>query len=167
VLAPAGETGEADRDRDCACEEERAEDTSEMMVSASASPSSSSPSTRSWGGDIGRLTFGGVWNGISVGEIYLLCTFEGPAASLGSSSIGVIGGGGDNDLGGDRDEIGAARNGEEASGAEEDDGGFGLRARCDRRDGVGEEAPGVLCGVALIGLTPPPTSSRILPRSLP
>jgi len=128
VLAP-GETGDADRDRDCACEEERAEDTSEFMVSASASASSSSSnSARSCGGDIGRLRLGAVWNGKSVGDMYLLPTLEGPAASLGSSSMGVIGGGGVTGIGGERDEIGAVRKGEEASGAEEDVG-FGRRER--------------------------------------
>jgi len=127
VLAP-GETGDADRDRDCAWEEERAEDTSELIVSASASASSVSNSARSCGGDIGRLRLGGVWNGRSVGDMYLLLTFDGPAASLGSSSMGVIGGGGVTGIGGERDEIGAARKGEEASGAEED-GGLGRRAR--------------------------------------
>jgi hypothetical protein len=59
--------------------------------------------------------------------MYLLFTFDGPAVSLGSSSIGVIGGGGVSGKGGERDEIGAARKGEDASGAEDDDGGFGRR----------------------------------------
>jgi hypothetical protein len=130
VLAPAAEeTDEGDCDRDCAREESGVDAPEVMSASASASASSSSSSARSCGGDIGRLRLGAVWNGKSVGDMYVLFTFEGPAVSFGSSSMGVIGGGGVSGKGGERVEIGAARKGEEASGAEDEDGGFGLRAR--------------------------------------
>lgn len=55
--------------------------------------------------------------------------------------------------------------GEDARGAAEEPGGLGRRERCVRReDGGGDPTggdptPGVL--------VPPPTSSRMLPRSLP
>lgn len=130
MLAPAAEeTGEPDGDGDCGRDE--IDDTLEVMPSASPSVStSSSNSARSCGGDIGRLTSGAVWNGKSVGDMYLLFTFEGPATvSLGSSSMGVIGGGGLTGRGGERDEIGAVRKGDDASGAEDDDGGLGRRGR--------------------------------------
>ena len=111
------------------------------------------------GGDAGMLAFGGAWNGKSVGDMYR--RFEGPAPVSISSIMGVIGGGG---------VMGVSSNPEGRRG---DEGlgmplGFGRRERCDRRDGVGDEAPGVLPGVTLpSGRGRPPTSSSMLPRSLP
>lgn len=71
-------------------------------------------------------------------------------------------------MGGDREDRGAARNGDEARGADEDVGGFDRRACRDRLEGVGDDPAGVVPGENVpAGLVPPPTSSSILPRSLP
>jgi len=109
-------------------------------------------------GEGGRLVFGGAWNGRSVGEMYL--ALEGPASvGLGSSAIGVMGGGGV--MGVD------VRNGDETMGSPVLC--RGRRERCEPRDeGTGDEAPGVPFG-ELSGLerTRPPTSNKMLPRSLP
>lgn len=87
VLAPAGGTppGETDRDRKSWVVESEA---------AAGGASSESEPLSSGAGRDGRFTFAGLWKGKSVGDMYLPCTFEGPANSAGSSSIGVIGGGG-------------------------------------------------------------------------
>lgn len=156
VLAPAEGTvpGEADRGRDIKSGVVASE------VKASAAPSESDPDR------VGRFTLGGVWNGRSVGDMYLSGAFEGPATSPGSSSMGVIGGGGVMGMGGDREVSGAPLSGEEASGAEEEPGGLGLRDRCARREDTGEAPTGGEPTVPA-GRTPPPTSSRMLPRSLP
>lgn len=91
---------------------------------------------------------------------------DGPAPPCGdSSSIGVIGGGGVSGVGPATD----ARRGEDAAGAFHDVC-FGRRKRCDERLGLGdggEEGDPEVFEPWLLARTPPPTSSRMLPRSLP
>lgn len=126
------------------------------------SSSVSSGSASSWGGDGGKLVFGGLWKGMSVGEIYLR-EVEGPApvVSVGSSSIGVIGGGGV--TGGGGDVVGGLLGGWLASR-------FGRRLRWPRRDEDSDPIAGVLRGEMAStppGIISPPAWSNILPRSLP
>ena len=62
------------------------------------------------------FAFGGVWKGISVGEMYPLDPADPLTLESGSSSIGVIGGGGVS--GGDGEATGVSRNGDDSAGAE-------------------------------------------------
>jgi hypothetical protein len=78
------------------------------------------------------LAFGGAWKGASVGDRYLGEVLGPP---LGSSSMGVIGGGGG--------DISDERSGDETITSPLFDRA-GRRERCDLRDGVGDAAlPGV------------------------
>lgn len=117
-------------------------------------------------GDAGMFAFGAVWYGMSVGEMYLRA-LDGPGAAVtvlsDSSSMGVIGGGGES--GGVGEETGLAVKGEAAKGDVEDSPWRGLRARCVRRE-RDEASPGDPT-VLEYGITSPPAASRILPRSLP
>ena len=106
---------------------------------------------------------------MSVGDTYRLeldGAPEGPAAdppSEGSSSIGVIGGGGVS--GGDGDVKGLPRRGDDSIGAELDSTLRGRRERWERRerDDAAAGDPTVLGA----GETSPPACNKMLPRSLP
>ena len=109
-----GGTGERDRDGD-----DSREDDCDLTES--------SPGT----GDAGILVLEAVWNGMSVGEMYLRAV-DGPGPGAGivpseSSSRGVIGGGGVS--GGVGDPMGVADRGEEARGVVVDSALRALRER--------------------------------------
>ena len=113
------------------------------------------------------LALGAVWKGRSVGDKYLR-ELEGPAPSVGSgsSSMGVIGGGGV--TGGEGEAKGLPRSGEDSIGALTDKPDRGLRDRCERRERV--EAPAGLAGEPTplgTGVISPPAASSMLPTSLP
>ena len=113
--------------------------------------------------------FSGVWNGMSVGETYLReeeGALEGPAIdalSDGSSSIGVMGGGGVS--GGEGDVSGLLRSGDDSIGADVESVLRGRRERWERRerDDAAAGDPRELGA----GEISPPACRRILPRSLP
>ena len=97
--------------------------------SATDEPSSSARWASSLGvGEGGRLALGGAWKGMSVGEMYLRDD-EGPAPveDSGSSSIGVMGGGGVG--GGDGEVKGLPRSGDDSIGADEEKPERGLLDR--------------------------------------
>lgn len=100
-----------------------------------------------------------------MGDIYLPCTFEGPASSADSSSMGVMGGGGVGGVVGMREVMAAPVSGEDAIGADDGPGGLGRRDLCERREDAGDDPTGG--DPTPEGLPPPPTSSKMLPRSLP
>lgn len=79
-------------------------------------------------GEGGKLALGGAWKGRSVGEMYLR-EVEGPSLDKdsGSSSIGVIGGGGV--AGGDGEVNELPRRGEDSTGAEDERPERGLLER--------------------------------------
>ena len=81
-----------------------------------------------WVGEAGTLALGGVWKGMSVGEMYLR-EADGPAPvrESDSSSIGVIGGGGVD--GGEGEVMGLPRRGEDSTGADDDNPDLGRRER--------------------------------------
>ena len=71
---------------------------------------------------------GGAWNGRSVGEMYLRdVDGSGPIKVSGSSSIGVMGGGGVD--GGDGEVRGLPRKGDDSMGADDERPERGLRDR--------------------------------------
>lgn len=105
--------------------------------------------------------FGAVWNGRSVGEMYLRAE-DGPVTARvlsDSSSMGVMGGGGVS--GGDGDVTGVDARGEGVMGLVTDKVLLGLRERCERCERDGDPTP------AVAGVTSPPAASKMLPRSLP
>lgn len=153
-LAPgAREGGERDR------EESPEESDLEGGLSADSAPGVGV-------GEGGIFALGAVWNGMSVGEIYLR-GLDGPeparAVLSDSSSIGVMGGGGVSGV--PADDIGLAARGEGAKGDVEDRALRALRERWERRDR--EEAPAGEPTVLGDGVSSPPAASKMLPRSLP
>lgn len=158
VLAPAGGTppGEADRDNKSGVVESEG---AAWVASSESDPLSSGA------GRAGRFVFAGRWKDKSVGDIYPWA-FEGPASSGGSSSMGVMGGGGVDGVDGMRELRGVPVSGEDARGADEGPVGLGRLDLCERREDAGDAATGgepTPEGLA----PPPPTSSKMLPRSLP
>lgn len=104
---------------------------------------------------------------MSVGEKYLQ-EVDGPSpfAESGSSSMGVMGGGGV--IGGEVGVNGLPRSGEDSIGVEEEMPVRGLRDRWERRDRV--EPPAGLAGDPTPlgnGVISPPAARRMLPTSLP
>jgi len=113
-------------------------------------------------GEGGRPVLGGAWNGRSVGEIYLREDEGLDVLASGSSSMGVIGGGGVS--GGEGDVNGLPRKGDDSTGVFTVRLLLGRRDRCERRERVEAPAGEPMAGIGVIS---PPAASKILPRSLP